>query len=242
MVSPLATGADLIHAEIIRQIEECELVLADMSALNANVFFELGIRTAVDKPVALVKDHLTTYVPFDMSLINHHTYNASLAPWLLKTEIHALRDHLLSSVNGSQGRNTLWKYFGLTAKSKQRTDSLEEDKLDLILRMLERTRPVATVASGAGQGTFEAEEDYSAEALVITAARALARILNAEFVVKEKNLGRVVLDLAGYTLTDEIIQAAHAVARVLAVELTIFGGKIESSADLEAETDNDGEA
>lgn len=41
-------------------VEEADMVLCDMSRLNANVFFELGIRTALDRPAALVKDDQTT--------------------------------------------------------------------------------------------------------------------------------------------------------------------------------------
>ena len=50
-VPPSATGSDLIQAEIISQLENADHVLCDISTLNPNVFFELGIRTAVEKPV-----------------------------------------------------------------------------------------------------------------------------------------------------------------------------------------------
>src|SRR5688500_7238945 len=56
---PAASGSDLIQGEIIRQLDQADLVLCDMTSLNANVFFELGIRTALDKPVAMVKDKHT---------------------------------------------------------------------------------------------------------------------------------------------------------------------------------------
>src|SRR4051794_12711363 len=67
-----AKGADLIQAEIIKKIEKSDLVLCDMSSLNANVFFEFGIRTAIDKPVCIVKDDKTPKVPFDTSILNYH--------------------------------------------------------------------------------------------------------------------------------------------------------------------------
>jgi hypothetical protein len=71
-ITPVAKGSDLIHAEIIRKIELADLVLCDMFALNPNVFFELGIRTAVDKPVCITKDEQTVKVPFDTGIINFH--------------------------------------------------------------------------------------------------------------------------------------------------------------------------
>ena len=64
-ISPLHKGSELIHADILRNLHEADLVLCDMSSLNANVFFELGIRTALDKPVCLVVDDKTPQTPFD---------------------------------------------------------------------------------------------------------------------------------------------------------------------------------
>src|ERR1700683_3403294 len=72
-IPPTASGSDLIHAEIIRNLEECDLVLCDISTLNPNVFFELGIRTSLDRPVVLVRDNFTMKIPFDTGSINTYT-------------------------------------------------------------------------------------------------------------------------------------------------------------------------
>ena len=61
-VRPVVKGSDLIHAEIIKQLETAELVLCDISTLNANVFFELGIRTALNRPVCIIRDELTSII------------------------------------------------------------------------------------------------------------------------------------------------------------------------------------
>jgi len=42
-IPPIAKGADVIHAGIVQNLEKTDIVLCDMSSLNANVFFELGI-------------------------------------------------------------------------------------------------------------------------------------------------------------------------------------------------------
>jgi hypothetical protein len=137
-IKPLAVGADLIHAEIIRHLETTDLVLCDISTLNPNVFFELGIRTAVDKPVCIVKDSFTDRIPFDTSILNVHTYDPSLAPWLLENQINLLAEHLTASAQRSDNRNTLWRYFGLTTRAafKEGESSLEE-KVDLVLLQLQ---------------------------------------------------------------------------------------------------------
>src|SRR5690242_2160464 len=63
VIPPAVSGSELIHAEIIKNLEQADLLLCDISCLNPNVFFELGIRTALDRPVAIVKDDHTKRIP-----------------------------------------------------------------------------------------------------------------------------------------------------------------------------------
>jgi hypothetical protein len=143
-IPPSAKGSDLIHAEIIKKIEKSELVLCDMSTLNANVFFEFGIRTAVDKPVCIVKDDKTPKVPFDAGLLNYHEYASSLSPWILSKQIDDLTAHIEDSAEGSGDHNTLWKYFGLSSRAALTTGKpTDDDKLELIrLQLASLTRRI----------------------------------------------------------------------------------------------------
>lgn len=132
-IPPLARGSDLIHAEIIKQLETTDLVLCDMSALNPNVFFEFGIRTSLNKPVCVVKDDLTKHIPFDTGIINFHEYLSALEPWDLEKEITVLSDHIKTSYERSEGKNTLWKYFGLRVEAAAyEGEPGSDNKLDLI--------------------------------------------------------------------------------------------------------------
>jgi hypothetical protein len=115
-VRPTAQGADLIHAEIVRNLETADLVLCDISGANPNVFFELGIRTALDRPICTVRDNLTTSIPFDTGGLNFYTYSARLAPWELDDEVVRLTKHLTVTAERSDGRNALWRHFGLTQR------------------------------------------------------------------------------------------------------------------------------
>lgn len=56
-----------ITSQIIDHIMDCELVIADLSNLNPNVFYELAIRHAVNKPVILIATQ-GTQIPFDIKL------------------------------------------------------------------------------------------------------------------------------------------------------------------------------
>lgn len=117
-VRPTAQGADLIHAEIVRNLETADLVLCDISSLNPNVFFELGIRTALDRPVCLVRDSASK-IPFDTGLLNYHEYDHQLSPWALEDEVTRLAQHLTVTRKRSNGHNGLWQHFGLTQRGNE---------------------------------------------------------------------------------------------------------------------------
>ncbi len=140
-IRPLAEGADLIHARIVEQLENSDLVLCDMSSLNPNVFFELGIRTALDKPISLVKDDATPRVPFDTGIINYHEYSSDLSPWLLSEQVEVLANHLMKSTRESDPHNSLWKYFGITSRVHSLSEgATSEDRIALLTSQVEALR------------------------------------------------------------------------------------------------------
>ncbi len=133
-VYPEAKGDDVIHERIVRRIEECEFAICDMSSLNANVFFELGLRTAANKPAALIIDRDTNRIPFDLGLVNTHYYNHDMRAFVVKDEIPRLRDHLAESFTNGSG-NKLWELFKLQrAYDAIPTDVASEQ--DTVLSML----------------------------------------------------------------------------------------------------------
>ena len=138
---PIAKGSDLIHAEIIKNLETADIILCDMSSLNPNVFFEFGIRTSLNKPVCIVKDELTRSVPFDTSILNHKVYHSTLDPWHLENEINIISDHLTESLERSKGENTLWKYFGLKSEAEPyKVAEGSESKLDYLTMVMDSLR------------------------------------------------------------------------------------------------------
>ena len=117
-IPPIAQGADLIHAEIIRNLETSDLVLCDISTLNPNVFFELGVRTSLNKPVCYVKDEFTKKIPFDTGILNHKEYHSTIRAWDIKVDIPTIAEHLQTSFERSKNENTLWRHFGIRSKAK----------------------------------------------------------------------------------------------------------------------------
>lgn len=136
-VPPKTIGSDLIQAEIIKQLSLCELVLCDMSILNPNVFFEFGIRTSLNKPVALVVDDKTENIPFDTSIINFHRYGSSLDAWSIESEINKLEEHIKNAYKKTKDHNALWKYFGVAQTGMFKPEDAEMgEKFDLIIQEL----------------------------------------------------------------------------------------------------------
>lgn len=57
----------IILQDIIRGIVESDVVIADITAVNANVFYELGYAHAMQKPTILLADRGVEKLPFDIS-------------------------------------------------------------------------------------------------------------------------------------------------------------------------------
>jgi len=134
-ISPKSSGSDIIQAEIIKHLSSCDLVLCDMSILNPNVFFEFGIRTALNRSVALIVDDQTQTLPFDTSIINFYQYKSSLDVWSITTEIKDLAKHVKTAYEKTMDHNALWKYFGVaqTGVFKPEESSIGE-KIDLLMK------------------------------------------------------------------------------------------------------------
>lgn len=109
---PETEGSQIIQTDIIAKLNTADLVLCDISVLNPNVFFELGIRTALNKPVCLVKDKITK-APFDTSPLKYEEYDSKLHPWQLEKDIPKIVKHLNKTIENSIGKNKLWESFGI---------------------------------------------------------------------------------------------------------------------------------
>ncbi|MFD2791987.1 hypothetical protein ACFS27_00355 [Promicromonospora vindobonensis] len=136
-IKPVADGSHLIHGLIIQHLSTADLVLVDLSVHNPNVFFELGIRTALNLPIALVRDEFTV-PPFDTSGINTHPYDSNLRGWELEQQQHSLAQHIQASYLSCGSQNPLWRRFGLTIKASEpdANESPLEAKVDLLMSQI----------------------------------------------------------------------------------------------------------
>jgi len=84
-------GPGMIIQDIIRIIREAKVVIADVSPLNANVFYEVGFAHALNKPTILLAEK-STKLPFDVSSFRTLFYENSIAGKRLFED--GLRKHL----------------------------------------------------------------------------------------------------------------------------------------------------
>ena len=149
-VPPSSDGSRVIHRDIAEKLHNANMVLCDMSALNPNVFFELGMRTAMNKPVCLVRDSALPKLPFDTGPIQCHPYNSD-ATWQLDDQRKALAKHITATANSPEykaGKNAWWQVMGVnyapaSIEAGGDTADLNRLKLDQIISMLNTMRKSA---------------------------------------------------------------------------------------------------
>lgn len=87
-------GSDVIQATIVSELIDADIVLADLTEHNPNVLFELGMRIAIDKPVALIRAKGTGQI-FDVdNMLRVQEYDPNLWVSTVENDIPAIKNHL----------------------------------------------------------------------------------------------------------------------------------------------------
>lgn len=139
--------SDVIQKRIVRNLYENPVVVCDVSGLNPNVMFELGMRITFKKPVIIVTDDVQR-IPFDTSVIEHLPYPRDLHIHLTTAFIEKLSEKIVAmhaQVKGRKYRSFL-ETFGTFDTFEPSTQEVPAgqyfaDRLDEIersLRMLNR--------------------------------------------------------------------------------------------------------
>ncbi len=101
-LEPMRADSLFMPSEIIQDIwsltQRAELLLADMTGRNPNVFYELGLAHAIGKPVVLISNSIED-VPFDLRGLRVITYSKDMPNWgeLLKRSISTSMREVLES-------------------------------------------------------------------------------------------------------------------------------------------------
>ena len=94
VVTARKKGSDVIHATIVNGLLDADLVVADLTEHNPNVLFELGMRMADDKPVALIRSAGTAAI-FDVdNMLRVEEYNPCLWPSTVEADLPKITEHI----------------------------------------------------------------------------------------------------------------------------------------------------
>lgn len=87
-------GSDVIQATIVNQLLDADLMIAGLTENNPNVLFELGLRIAEDKPVALIRAKGTPAI-FDVdNMLRVFEYAPNLWSSTMEHDRPKLIDHM----------------------------------------------------------------------------------------------------------------------------------------------------
>jgi hypothetical protein len=108
-------GSDVIQSTIVNELLEADLVIADLTDHNPNVLFELGLRMAGDKPVALIKAVGTGRV-FDVdNMLRVYEYQPQLWRSTVESDVPELVKHFKTAW---ENRATDMSYMKVLRKMK----------------------------------------------------------------------------------------------------------------------------
>lgn len=140
---------DVIQSKIVNNLYDNPLVVVDVSELNPNVMFELGLRLAFDKPTVLIKDYETDW-KFDISPLETLTYPRDLR----HSKIEAFKKNLLKKALATHEKReaegeSYSQYLKHFKKLERKT--IETEQVGDVELILERLNGIeAAVASRAG--------------------------------------------------------------------------------------------
>lgn len=107
-------GSDVIQSTIINDLLEADLVIADLTDHNPNVLFELGMRMAIDKPVALIKSKDTGKI-FDVdNMLRVYEYDQNLWKSTVMKDVPSLTKHIKAAWDNRNSEQTYMKILRKT--------------------------------------------------------------------------------------------------------------------------------
>lgn len=92
----------MITSQVLRAVQECDLVVADLTGHNPNVLYELAVRHAVEKPVIHVIEAKLSKIPFDIA--GFRTIDFDLTdPDSIESAVEQLRKQADQAMSGKWG-------------------------------------------------------------------------------------------------------------------------------------------
>jgi hypothetical protein len=114
-------GTDIIHSTIISEVLNADMCVCDLSEHNPNVLFELGMRLAHEKPVALIHSEGTQRV-FDVdNILRVLSYKKQLWRTTVGQDLPELTAHIKATWENRDSQET---YVSVLRKSPNKTQQI----------------------------------------------------------------------------------------------------------------------
>jgi hypothetical protein len=135
-----ADGIDepgMITSQVLRAVQECPLVVADLTTHNPNVLYELAVRHAIEKPIIHAIEPKVSKIPFDIA--GFRTIEFDLTdPDSIESAVDQLRKQAEQAEKGKWGETPV-KLANIMHRSK-------EDSHDTVL-LKEAVEGIASLRS-----------------------------------------------------------------------------------------------
>ena len=111
-----------ILKDIIQAIYEADIVIADLTGLNANVFYELGVAHTLNKKVIIITQDISS-LPFDLKSYRAKEYSTHFVKF--EELVETLQKYLLGAISGKIIYSNPVIDFLSTKNEKKLIDSIQ---------------------------------------------------------------------------------------------------------------------
>lgn len=130
-----------IVSDIWAYTKKAEVILADLTGKNSNVFYELGLAHAIAKPVILITETMDD-IPFDLRALRVIVYDKNAPDWgnILKESIENALKEVISSPKEAVLPTflTVSRKFATITSSEKKLIEIKQE-IDLLKRELRST-------------------------------------------------------------------------------------------------------
>ena len=161
-------AANWITIEVVRRVIQAPMALCDLSGLNPNVLFELGIRQAYQKPVALVIDD-ETESPFDVAQLRAFTYGRALRIGQATVDLSEIKEAVRATAEepSESSLSSIARLAAATIASKPMDPVSYIDMLRREVSLLRADVQQITHGRGRGPQPRQTEDHLQASALAM---------------------------------------------------------------------------
>jgi hypothetical protein len=226
---------NVIQKTIVQNIYNNEIIVCDISARNANVMFELGMRLTFDKPTVIVKDDETP-TPFDTSIIEYIPYRKDLRYGDIQTFKGKLSSKIISTHRKGEKADysPFIKNFGPFKIPK--IDEEEVEPIEYLIERIEALRHEVKLTMFEQKETFYTHLNRIVEGRVPLRVDVVAKLRNflaskKEWATDHNNPSSLidVLESEFYNIYPDAKIVRNAVRKEIISFLRIIGHKIEGT-------------